>query len=126
MAFPGQNYAPPNVYTKTLFENPQAGGIDGIKIPVFIGEGNEVLFQQDLEIVRGSSSSVDQRVPDEDETGRALDMAPSESAFAASKAYVWLQSHAADYSFRESYRDSLSECMLIEPWHWFYAPEDGQ
>jgi len=72
MAFPGAQYAPPGAYTKTLFENPLAGAIDALKIPVFIGEGNEELFQQDLEVVRGSSSSVDQRVPSEDETGRAV------------------------------------------------------
>ena len=72
MAFPGANYAPPGVYTRTLFESPLAGAIDALKIPVFIGEGNESLFQQDLEVVRGSSSSVDQRIPSEDETGRSV------------------------------------------------------
>ena len=72
MSFPGANYAPPGVYTKTLFESPLAGAIDALKIPIFIGEGNESLFQQDLEVVRGSSSSVDQRIPSEDETGRSV------------------------------------------------------
>lgn len=72
MTFPGNNYAPPGVYTRTLFENPVAGTLEGLKIPVFIGEGNEILLQEDLEVVRGSSSSVDQLVVQEDETGRAV------------------------------------------------------
>lgn len=72
MAFPNGNYAPPGTYTRTLFENPLAGALESLKIPVFIGEGNETLFQQDLEVVRGSSSSIDQRIVQEDETGRAV------------------------------------------------------
>lgn len=70
--FPGQVYAPPGVYTKTLFENPIAGALSNVKIPVVIGTGNEVLFQDGLEIVRGSSSTVDQQVPQEDMDGRAV------------------------------------------------------
>lgn len=72
MAFPGLNYAPPAVYTQTLFENPLAAALDSLLLPVFIGEGNENLTQQDLEVVRGSSSVVDQRIVSEDETGRAV------------------------------------------------------
>jgi hypothetical protein len=44
----------------------------GVRIPVYIGTGNELLQQQDLEVIRGSSSSVDQQVPQEDETGRSV------------------------------------------------------
>jgi len=72
MAFPGSNYAPPGVYTQTLFENPLAGAIDLLKVPVFIGEGSEILAQDSLEVVRGSSSSIDQQIVSEDETGRAV------------------------------------------------------
>ena len=72
MAFPGKNYAPPGAYTKTLFENPLAGTLGNLKIPVFIGEGNETLFQRDLEVVRGSSASIDQRIVGEDQTGHAI------------------------------------------------------
>jgi len=71
-AFPGTVYAPPGVYTRTLFESPVSGVLAGVRIPVFIGTGNELLQQQDLEVIRGSSSSVDQQVPQEDETGRAV------------------------------------------------------
>lgn len=72
MAFPGRNYAPPGVYTQTFFDNPVAGGIDTLKIPVFVGEGNEELTQINLELVRGSSSVADQRIVKEDMTGRAV------------------------------------------------------
>ena len=73
MSFPGRVYAPPSVYTRTEYENPLQGAIDNLKIPVFIGEGNEFLSQTDLEMVRGSSSSIDQRVVGEDMTGRAVE-----------------------------------------------------
>jgi len=72
MAFPNENYAPPGVYTQTFFENPLASTLASLKIPIFVGEGNESLYQKDLEVVRGSSKSVDIRVPQEDETGRAV------------------------------------------------------
>ena len=72
MAFPGSNYAPPGVYTQTLFENPLSGAVDLLKIPVFIGEGSQDLFQSNLEVVRGSSSTIDQQVVSEDQTGRAV------------------------------------------------------
>jgi len=70
--FPGTIYAPPGVYTRTLFDSPVSGVLAGVRIPVLIGTGNELLQQRDLEVIRGSSSSVDQQVPQEDETGRAV------------------------------------------------------
>ena len=72
MAFPGQTYAPPGVYTQTNFDNPLAGQIELLKIPLFMGEGSELIPQQNLEVIRGSSSSVDQQVYLEDETGRGV------------------------------------------------------
>ena len=78
MPFPGSIYAPPGVYTRTLFENPVQGVLAGVRIPIFIGTGNELLQQLDLEVIRGSSSSVDQQVPQEDETGRSVvDITPT-------------------------------------------------
>jgi hypothetical protein len=65
-------YLPPNVYTKTTFENPLASTLASIKIPVIIGEGSENLFRQDLELVRGSSASIDQYVVGEIESSRAV------------------------------------------------------
>jgi hypothetical protein len=70
--FPGNIYAPPGVYTRTLFQSPVGGVLAGVRIPVIVGTGNELLQQQDLEVIRGSSSSVDQQVPQEDMTGRAV------------------------------------------------------
>lgn len=72
MAFPGQNYAPPGVYTKTNFDSPVQGLSALVRIPLLIGTGSEILTQSSLEIVRGSSSSVDQRIVQEDVTGRAV------------------------------------------------------
>lgn len=70
--FPGRKYAPPGVYTQTFFDNPLAGALAALKIPVIIGTGNEILFNQDLEVSRGSSAVSDQDVPDEDMAGRAV------------------------------------------------------
>lgn len=71
-SFPGSVYAPPGPYTQTLFDNPVQAAVQGVRIPTWIGTGNEVLTQQDLQVVRGSSSSVDQYIPQEDETSRAV------------------------------------------------------
>lgn len=65
-------YAPPGVYTQTNFDTPVTGVVEFTKIPILIGTGQEQLTQESLEIPRGSSSSVDQRVPLEDQTGRAI------------------------------------------------------
>ena len=71
-SFPGSNYAPPGVYTRTNFDNPNQALLSSLKLPVFIGTGQETKTQYNLEVVRGSSSSVDQRIPQEDETGRCV------------------------------------------------------
>jgi len=70
--FPGRNYAPPGTYTSTSFEHPLAGAIESLRLPVFIGEGDEDLYQNNLAVVRGSSATVDQQITLEDETGRAV------------------------------------------------------
>lgn len=72
MSFPGSNYAPPGTYTRTLYADPTQPLLTGLKIPLFLGTGSEILTQNDLEMIRGSSSMVDQRVVQEDETGRAV------------------------------------------------------
>jgi hypothetical protein len=72
MAFPGTIYAPPGTYTQTFFDSPVQGLAATVRIPLLIGTGSEILTQRALELVRGSSSSVDQRVVEEDETGRAV------------------------------------------------------
>src|ERR1700733_4367309 len=63
-------YVPPNVYTRTLTEANAANLVAGLRIPVEVGVGQEELVQQDLELIRGSSSSVDQQIVNEDVTTR--------------------------------------------------------
>ena len=72
MAFPGSIYAPPGVYTQTRFEDPTQGLANTLRLPMIIGTGSEILVQSGLEMVRGSSSTVDQRIVQEDEAGRAV------------------------------------------------------
>lgn len=72
MAFPGNIYTPPGVYIRTLFENPTQALLQGLRLPVFIGTGSEVLTENDLEVIRGSSTSVDTRIIQEDVTGRSV------------------------------------------------------
>ena len=69
---PGSIYAPPGVYTRTLFEDPLQGLAASVRLPLLMGTGSEILVQDSLEVVRGSSASVDQRVVQEDEAGRAV------------------------------------------------------
>ena len=71
-------YAPPGVYTQTLFGT--ASSIPSVPplVPMFIGTGSEILVQTNLPVVRGSSSSIDQLIVNEDEAGRAVvSVAPS-------------------------------------------------
>ena len=69
MAFgPFISYVPPGVYTRTLSETNVSGLVAGLRIPALIGVGQEELEVNDFEIVRGSSSQVDQRIVNEDVT----------------------------------------------------------
>ena len=72
MAFPNGIYAPPGPYTQTFFENPTQALLTGLKLPIYIGTGSEILTQENLEVIRGSSSSVDQRIVEEDLDGRSV------------------------------------------------------
>jgi hypothetical protein len=69
---PGTQYAPPGVYTQTKFDEPLQGLATSVRIPLLIGTGSEILNRDGLELVRGSSSNVDQRVVEEDASGRAV------------------------------------------------------
>lgn len=60
------SYVPPGVYTRTLTEANVANIVAGLRIPVVIGVGQEELTQSDVEIVRGSSATVDQQINNED------------------------------------------------------------
>ena len=71
-------YAPPGTYTQTFFGTPPTVPAVPPLVPMFIGTGSEILVQTNLPIVRGSSSSVDQQIVHEDETGRSVvNIAPS-------------------------------------------------
>lgn len=67
---PFATYVPPGVYSRTLTEANVASLIAGLRIPFIIGVGQEELEQDDLEMVRGSSSTLDQQIVNEDVTVR--------------------------------------------------------
>jgi hypothetical protein len=61
-------YVPPGVYTQTLTEANVANIVAGLRIPFVIGVGQETLEQDGLELVRGSSATLDQQIVNEDES----------------------------------------------------------
>ena len=63
---PFSTYVPPGVYTRTLTEANVTGITNGLRIPAYIGVGQEELEQDDYEMVRGSSSTLDQQIVAED------------------------------------------------------------
>jgi D-alanyl-D-alanine carboxypeptidase len=61
----------------------------------------------------------------EHETGLAVDLAGGGGVkFGDSRAYQWLQEHAAEYGFRETYPHDPGSPLPWEPWHWAYFPEN--
>lgn len=69
---PFSSYTPPSVSTTTVVERNTPVPPTGLQIPIFIGTGQESLRVQDQELVRGSSSVVDQRVFNENVEGRFI------------------------------------------------------
>jgi hypothetical protein len=67
---PFATYLPPGVYSRTLTEANVASLIAGLRLPFIIGVGQEELEQDDLEMVRGSSSTLDEQIVSEDVTLR--------------------------------------------------------
>lgn len=67
---PFATYVPPGVYSRTLTEANVAALVAGLRIPTIIGVGQEELEQLDLELVRGSSSTLDQQIVNEDISAR--------------------------------------------------------
>jgi len=65
-------YAPPGVYTETVFESPTPQNNFSGRIPLLIGSGTETFAQNGLSLVRGSSSTIDQQMVEEDATGRVV------------------------------------------------------
>jgi hypothetical protein len=67
---PFATYVQPGVYSRTLTEANVASLIAGLRLPFIIGVGQEELEQDDLEMVRGSSSTLDEQIVNEDVTTR--------------------------------------------------------
>jgi D-alanyl-D-alanine carboxypeptidase len=64
----------------------------------------------------------------EHHTGRAIDIGvpgepPLTEAFAQTKAFRWLKSHAHDYGFKLSYPKGNRHGFAYEPWHWFHEEQ---
>lgn len=61
----------------------------------------------------------------EHHTGRALDITapdcpPLETGFEQTRAFAWLQKHAARHGFRLSYPRDNPHGITYEPWHWAF------
>ena len=84
MAIEG-GYAPPGVYTRTIFEdtNTNLAQLQG-KVPTIIGVGKQTFQVTGSEIVRGSSSTIDQRIVEEDPTGRMISDTNPDGSFVLS------------------------------------------
>lgn len=54
------------------------------------------------------------------ETGRTVDLVPSDPGFTRTDAYQWLKEHAAYFGFVESSPKDTTGVMPWEPWHWTY------
>jgi hypothetical protein len=84
MAIEG-GYAPPGVYTRTIFEdtNTNLAQLQG-KVPTIIGVGKQTFQVTGSELVRGSSSTIDQRIVEEDPTGRMISDTNPDGSFVLS------------------------------------------
>jgi hypothetical protein len=71
MAIQG-GYAPPGVYTQTVFDSPLPSSNFTGQIPLLLGAGKETIQSVGVQMIRGSSSSVDQRIVNENMSGRAV------------------------------------------------------
>lgn len=63
-------YVPPGVYTRTLTETNASNLVQGLRLPIYIGVGQEELEQPNLELIRGSSATLDQQITNEDVSQR--------------------------------------------------------
>jgi hypothetical protein len=83
---PFTTYVPPGVYTNTIVAADGASGAAGLRIPVFVGVGEETYTVRNLEVVRGSSSKADVISNREDMTGRFVD--PDTNALVAANGEI--------------------------------------
>lgn len=59
MGGPFTTYSPPGVYTRTLFDPNVASLTGALRVPLYIGTGDEEICFDDVEIFRGSSAVAD-------------------------------------------------------------------
>ncbi len=60
------------------------------------------------------------------ETGRAVDIVPSDPSFARTDAYRWLVENAGKFGFEENFPKDTAGLSPWEPWHWIYFAEKQQ
>ncbi len=58
--------------------------------------------------------------------GTAFDFYPSDWRFADSNAYRWLQEHAYEFGFRETYPKHSPDGFPWEAWHWRYVGREAE
>lgn len=56
--------------------------------------------------------------------GIAVDFSPSNWEFAKTEAYMWLQQHAEEFGFSESFPRKNIHNYPWESWHWAYHPPE--
>lgn len=57
------------------------------------------------------------------ETGRTVDLVPSDPNFARTDAYRWMVDNAGKFGFEQSFPKDTAGVMPWEPWHWTYVPQ---
>lgn len=72
MAGPFQGYAPPSVYTSTNLDSAVSGLLANQRIPALIGTAEEIKRVEGYELVRGSSSNLDNKKVNEDVSGQLV------------------------------------------------------
>ena len=60
----------------------------------------------------------------EHETGRTVDMVPSDQSFSRTGAYLWLVDNAGAFGFVETFPNDSTGLMPSEPWHWTYSHDE--
>ncbi|UCG62361.1 MAG: M15 family metallopeptidase [Candidatus Zixiibacteriota bacterium] len=60
------------------------------------------------------------------ETGRSIDIVPSDPSFARTDAYRWLVQTAGEFGFEENFPKDTTGLTPWEPWHWTYFPENQE
>jgi hypothetical protein len=71
---PFDSFVFPGVYTKTLNEPPLATAAGDIRVPAFIGVGEESIPVDNYEMIRGSSSMADNKIVKEDVSSQVTGM----------------------------------------------------